>query len=192
MENWCHPCQQEGKPVVAKFTVEGRPYCAAHYMAWRKEHPGEAAPAAAPIGTPLPSTRVELQPLSETSNYEIVEKPMKQKLDYAAMQKDRDVGMSLAEIAKKYDCSYASVCANTNRGSAPARPRGPYKKPARLEALADAAQDRVTPQMSAHFSDHATIAELLAKLRARQAALNEAIEAVEMAQKVLARSEELA
>src|SRR6267142_5768239 len=46
-------------------------------------------------------------------------KGVRKRLDFAAMQKDRDAGMKIAEVAKKYDCSYASVSTNTKQRTDP-------------------------------------------------------------------------
>ncbi len=171
MENWCHLCKQEGKDVVAKFSVDGRPACAAHFMAWRKDHPLEH-PAPLSFNAPEPT-----------------EKPMTKNLDYAEMQKERDSGIPVSEIAKKHDCNVASVYNNTKK-------KVTVKKPGRLSSLADAARAREEfhPKRNTResFSKNGTISELLVKLRARRAAIDEAITAIEMAEQVLAKSEELA
>lgn len=51
----------------------------------------------------------------------------RKKRDFIVMQIDRDAGMTIDEIAKKYDCSYASVRINTTDP----RRRGPRKQESR-------------------------------------------------------------
>jgi|SRR5229473_5816350 len=193
MENWCHDCRSEGKDVVGKFQVDGRWKCAAHWMAWRKDHPEETPkPLSFDAPPPAPAPVPEEDP-----------QPMKEKADYSAMQKDRDAGMRPMDIAEKYKVSYQTVFNRTTTPKVkPAPPAG--KRPGRLESLADAGKDRDSfserhrapthdriKKVDAAFSKNTTIYELLAKLRSRKAAITEAIEALEMAEKVLARSEEL-
>jgi hypothetical protein len=192
MENWCHPCQQSGKDVVGKFFVAGRFYCFAHSLEMRKKE-RESAPA----DGPMPA--IQVQPAPETSNYEVVarEEP-KSMTDYAALQKDRDSGMTVKAIAEKHKTSPATVYNNTKKPAISA----PAKKPGRLESLANATSERRSytrknklpdsTKKDAAFSSNSTIYELLAKLRARRDSLNEAITALEMVEKLLAHSEELA
>lgn len=55
-------------------------------------------------------------------------RPM-QRLDYEAMPADRDAGMKIADIAKKHDCSCASVSMGTHARVDPQpKKRGPYKR----------------------------------------------------------------
>jgi len=117
---------------------------------------------------------------------------MKEKPDYAAMQKDRDLGMRPIDIAKKYKCTYQTVFNRTSKPTVPVV----KKRPERLEALSGASIERQAfikrPKADAAFPANSSISELLAKLKARREALSQAILAVETAQKLLAREEELA
>lgn len=48
------------------------------------------------------------------AQYDRVEKPVRKKFDYKAMQVDRDAGMRITDIAKKHGCSIPSVSVNTH------------------------------------------------------------------------------
>lgn len=129
---------------------------------------------------------------------------MPEKLNYAAMQKDRDAGMRPMDIAEKYKCSYQSVFNHTTTPKVKPAPAA-GKRPGRLESLADAGKDRNSfseqhrapthdrpKKPDAAFSKNSTISELLARYRAQRDALEEVIATLERAEQLLARSEELA
>jgi hypothetical protein len=82
------------------------------------------------------------------------------------------------------------------RGRKPGSKNRP-KQPALAAAVKHAQQDfaagrRPGASPPTSFSKDLTISELLTKLRARRAALNEAIESMELAERALAAAEELA
>lgn len=80
----------------------------------------------------------------------------RKKLDYPAMQADRDAGMRIADVAKKYGCSYASVAMNTHLRKDPT----PAVKTRKAKPHADDALFRRTAESNGFAS---TIADLKAK-----------------------------
>lgn len=122
-EKFCRPCwRNKGLKVLAHRLTSTGPKCDA---CWRGNV--EVIEQAAPFSLPP----IELEPRKK-------EQPMPGKfsgIDKAAMQRDRESGMAVLSIAKKYACPPWFVYQNTktrangaNGASKPRATRGPLPK----------------------------------------------------------------
>jgi hypothetical protein len=173
MENLCYFCKQSGKDVTARFVIDGHFACAAHEMEHRKkarEH-GEQTLADGPTGG-IPSE-------SNTAHSDTPKVRTPGRLERAA---------ETAPLA-------SNPPLKKRRGRKPGSKNKP-KQPKVAATVKHAQQDfaagrRPGASPPTSFSKDLTISELLTKLRARRAALNEAIESMELAERALAAAEEL-
>src|SRR5271163_2635740 len=113
----CEPCLEQGTHTPAELVMNGMRMCRAHSKsaALSEDDPPQ-----------------EINP----ADVEVREKT-KMPMDYAAMQKDRDGGMSVTEICKKYDCSNPSVYNNTKARKGVVPKVAPLPKPRRSIPMFD-------------------------------------------------------
>src|SRR5271168_2532187 len=110
----CEPCLEQGNHTPAELVMNGMRMCRAHSKsaALSEDDPPQ-----------------EINP----ADVEVREKT-KMPMDYAAMQKDRDAGMSVTEICRKYDCSDATVYTKTKARKGVVPKVAPLPKPHRANA----------------------------------------------------------
>jgi hypothetical protein len=93
----CHDCRCSGQLVAGTYTINGRDFCERHYSA-------KAGQAPKPKATEVTS--------------------MKQ-IDWDKVQADRDAGMRIGELEKKYGVSNPTIYKHTKgsgKGMKPVRP----------------------------------------------------------------------
>jgi transposase len=180
---FCGPCEKTGVLRKAHRIVGSVPMCNDHFL---KSSQVSAQVAHAPIrkveSTEVDTPRYALMLKKESESKAVPATPAKEEetvplrkeFDRDAMQRDRDSGMRITDVAKKYDVHVSSVYMNTKAATKLERlGRGGPKlgKPAKTSGV------HGTPAGEA-------INQLLPELRARRDKLNALIEQLEQLESI--------
>lgn len=165
----CEPCHAAGRLIKATH-MSNPPTCDDHYVPPPKE--GSSATVLARLAELRAENKGKLRAPPTTTEIAFVPVDEKEqavtkrtKVDWIAAQNDRSDGMSVPEIAKKYEVSQASVYMRTK--AAGSRKAGP-------------GQGKRSPAAIAKPSHSNAIQNAIEELRIQRDKLDEAIRALEL------------